>query len=143
MTTYSKKASEVDRKWYVIDASKAPMGRVASEVAKKLIGKHKPSYTPNIDDGDHVVVINAANSYVTGNKELSRSYYRHSGHAGGLKEETLKAKMVKDPTFAISHAVKGMLPKNKLQSDRMKRLHVYADDQHKHAGQTPTEMEIK
>lgn len=135
--TPSLKTAEISRSWYVIDASSAPLGRVATQVAEKLIGKHKATYTPHIDNGDFVVVINASDIQVTGNKMDAKKYYRHSGYIGSTKEATLSEKMEKDPTEVITLAVKGMLPKNKLQSDRLARLKVYAGSEHPHEAQKP------
>lgn len=143
MKTYSAKPSDVQRKWYVIDASQATLGRVATQVATLLTGKDKPQFTKHIDVGDYVIVINAANTVVTGGKESKKVYYRHSNYPGGLKEATLADKMASDPTFAISHAVRGMLPVNKLRDERLKRLKVYADADHKHEAQQPVVIKVK
>lgn len=141
--TYSQKTAEVTRKWILIDASEAPIGRLATVVAKYLTGKYKPSYTPHIDGGDHVVIINADKLVVTGNKEVSKKYYRHSGYPGGIKEASLAEVREKDSTKAVVAAVKGMLPKNKLQAERLKRLKVYKDENHAHAAQKPVKVEVK
>ena len=143
MKTYSAKPSDVTRKWYVIDASQAPLGRVATQIAKLLTGKDKPMFTHHIDVGDYVVVINAANIVVTGEKMDSKMYYRHSHYPGGLKELTLREKMVKDPTHAITHAVRGMLPVNKLRDGRLDRLKVYAGAEHNHEAQKPEAISVK
>ncbi len=143
MKTYSQKQSEVARNWYVVDASANTLGRVSTVIARYLTGKHKPSYSPNIDDGDHIVVLNADKIKVTGGKLLEKKYYRHSGYPGNLKESTLKDKLEMNPEFVITNAVKGMLPKNKLQTERMKRLHVYVGESHTHEGQKPTTLEVK
>jgi large subunit ribosomal protein L13 len=140
--TYSQKPSEVTRRWIVIDASSAPLGRVATVIAKHLIGKYKPNYSPNIDGGDYVVVINAKDTVVTGNKEDDKKYYRHSGFPGGIKDATVKEVREKFPERLIEAAVKGMLPKNKLSPERMKRLKVYAGPEHNHAAQTPEKVEV-
>lgn len=137
-TTKSLKQTEVTRQWYVVDAAKAPLGRVATEVAKLLIGKHKSTYTPHVDGGDHVIVVNAANLVVTGRKLEQKKYYRHSGYIGGIKETSLKDLLEKNPESVIEKAVKGMLPRNKLTDGRLKRLHVYADNNHSHEAQKPT-----
>ncbi len=142
-TTYSQKASEVSRDWHIIDASTATLGRITTIVATHLIGKHKPTYTPSMDAGDHVIVINADKLRVTGNKLETKVYYRHSQYPGGLKEATLQEKMATNPEFVIQNAVRGMLPKNKLQDERMKRLHVYAGTDHKHDAQKPATLEVK
>lgn len=141
--TYSQKPSEVTRRWILIDASSAPLGRVSTEIAKYLIGKYKPSYTPHIDGGDYVVVINAKDTVVTGDKETGKVYYRHSGFPGGIKDATLKEVREKYPERIIENAVKGMLPKNKLAAERMKRLKIFAGDEHAHTAQTPEKVEVK
>ncbi len=140
MKTYSQKSSEIKRDWYLVDASKLPLGKVAVIIADKLMGKSKVTYTPHTDNGDHVVVINAKDLVVTGNKMIDKKYYRHSGHPGSLKELKLEEVLAKNPARAIEHAVKGMLPKNKLAADRMKRLHVFAGPEHAHAAQNPKEI---
>jgi large subunit ribosomal protein L13 len=141
--TYSQKPSEVTRRWILIDASEAPLGRIATQIATYLIGKYKPSYTPHIDGGDYVVVINAKNTVVTGDKETGKIYYRHSGFPGGIKDATLSEVREKYPERIIEAAVKGMLPKNKLASERMKRLRVFAGSDHTHTAQTPEKVEVK
>lgn len=141
--TYSQKPSEVTRRWILIDASSAPLGRVSTEIAKYLIGKYKPNYTPHIDGGDYVVVINAKDTVVTGDKETGKIYYRHSGFPGGIKDATLKEVREKYPERIIENAVKGMLPKNKLAAERMKRLKIFAGNEHAHTAQTPEKVEVK
>jgi large subunit ribosomal protein L13 len=141
--TYSQKPSEVTRKWLLIDASEAPLGRVATQIATYLTGKYKPSYTPHIDGGDYVVVINAEKAVVTGNKELGKVYYRHSGFPGGIKDARLEEVREKHPERIIEAAVRGMLPKNKLSPERMKRLRVFAGSEHTHAAQNPEKVEVK
>lgn len=141
--TFSLKASDVAHKWVVVDASTAPLGRLASFVAVRLTGKYKPTFTPHIDDGDYVVVINADQLVVTGNKEEDKKYYRHSGFPGGIKERTLKEVKELDSTAAITAAVKGMIPKNKLAADRLARLRVFTGAEHPHDPQQPTKLEIK
>ncbi|MFZ1361188.1 MAG: 50S ribosomal protein L13 [Candidatus Saccharimonadales bacterium] len=141
--TYSQKPSEVTRRWIVIDAASAPLGRLSTEIAKYLIGKYKPSYTPHIDGGDYVVVINAKDVPVTGHKETDKIYYRHSGFPGGIKDATLAEVREKFPERIIENAVKGMLPKNKLAAERMKRLRVFAGSDHTHTAQTPEKVEVK
>lgn len=143
MKTYSAKPSDVTRQWYVIDAAEAPLGRVATKVAALLTGKEKPQFTPHIDCGDFVVIINADKTVVTGGKETKKSYYHHTGYPGGIKEASLGEKMEKDPTFAITHAVRGMLPVNKLRDGRLQRLKVYAGADHKHEAQKPTLISVK
>lgn len=141
--TYSQKPSEVNRRWILIDAKDAPLGRVATQIAKYLIGKYKPTYTPHIDGGDYVVVINASETVVTGDKETGKIYYRHSGFPGGIKDASLAEVREKFPERIIENAVKGMIPKNKLSSERMKRLRVFAGSEHTHTAQTPEKVEVK
>lgn len=141
--TYSQKPSEVNRRWILIDASSAPLGRVATVIAKYLIGKYKPTYTPHIDAGDYVVVINAEKLVVTGEKETDKKYYRHSGFPGGLTEATLAEVRAKYPERIIEKAVKGMIPRNKLAAERLKRLRVFAGEEHAHTAQTPEKVEVK
>lgn len=141
--TYSAKPTDVERRWIVIDASDAPLGRISTVIATYLTGKNKPSYTTHIDCGDNVIVTNAANLVVTGNKLLAKKYYRYSGFPGGMKETTLSAQLEKDPTVVIKAAVKGMLPKNKLANERMKRLRVFVDENHGHEAQKPMKVEVK
>ncbi len=143
MKTYSAKPTDVTRSWYVIDASTAPMGRVSTAAAQLLTGKGKPQFTKHIDCGDFVVIINAAKIKVTGNKLETKMYYHHSHHPGGLKETSLKDQLVKDPSKAIEHSIRGMLPVNKLRDDRLKRLKIYADENHVHAPQQPKEFKIE
>lgn len=143
MKTYSAKPSDVTREWYVIDASAAPLGRVATQVATLLTGKGKPQFTAHIDCGDNVIVINAANLQVTGDKLEKKIYYRHSHYPGGLKETPLRKQLDKDPTEVIVHAVRGMLPVNKLRDARLARLKVYADADHKHEAQKPKTIAVK
>lgn len=143
MKTYSQKATEVSRRWILIDAKDLPLGRLSTEIAKYLIGKYKPNYTPHIDGGDYVVVINASEVPVTGNKEESKIYYRHSGFPGGIKDATLKEVREKFPERIIESAVKGMLPKNKLSPERMKRLKVFPGAEHAHTAQTPEKVIVK
>ena len=140
MKTYSQKSSEISREWYLIDASTLPLGKLAVVIADKLMGKSKVTYTPHIDNGDYVVVINAKNLKVTGNKMTDKKYYRHSGFPGGLTELKLEEVIEKDPSLAIREAVKGMLPKNKLAADRLARLRVFDGAEHAHTAQTPKEI---
>ncbi|MBR2766594.1 50S ribosomal protein L13 [Candidatus Saccharibacteria bacterium] len=140
MKTYSQKSSEIKREWWLVDASTMPLGKLAVVIADKLMGKSKVTYTPHIDNGDFVVVINAKNLVVTGDKMLQKKYYRHSGYAGGLKELRLEEVVEKDPSRAIVAAVKGMLPKNKLAAERLKRLRVFDGAEHAHAAQNPKEI---
>jgi len=141
--TYSQKPVDVNRRWILIDAADAPLGRVATQIAKYLIGKYKPTYTPHIDGGDYVVVINAKDTIVTGDKETAKIYYRHSGFPGGIKDASLAEVREKFPERIIEAAVKGMLPKNKLAADRMARLRIFAGAEHAHTAQTPEKVEVK
>lgn len=140
MKTYSQKTAEIKRAWWLIDASTMPLGKLAVVIADKLMGKSKTTYTPHIDNGDYVVVTNAKAIRVTGNKMTDKHYYRHSGFPGGLSEASLEELIAKDPAQAINHAVRGMLPKNKLQADRMARLRVFPDAEHPHSAQQPKEI---
>lgn len=141
--TYSQKTAEVSRRWILIDATEAPLGRVATTIAKYLIGKYKPTYTPHIDGGDYVVVINAKDLVVTGEKETDKIYYRHSGFPGGIKDAQLKEVREKYPERIIEAAVRGMLPKNKLSPERMARLKIFAGSEHAHTAQKPEKVEVK
>ncbi len=138
--TYSAKPTEVTRVWHIVDASKLPFGRLSTQVATLLMGKHKPMYTPHIDCGDYVIVINASQLVVTGKKSTDKKYYRHTGFPGGIKEATLEEK---NPIAVIEAAVRGMIPANKLRPGRLARLKVYADDQHNHHAQKPVVFELK
>ena len=140
MKTYSQKSSEISREWWLIDASTLPLGKLAVVIADKLMGKSKVTYTPNIDNGDYVVVVNAKNLKVTGEKMTQKKYYRHSGFPGGLTELKLEEVIEKDPSVAIREAVKGMLPKNKLSADRLARLRVFEGAEHAHTAQNPKEI---
>ena len=142
-TTYSAKPTDVTRKWYLVDASEAPLGRVATQIATLLTGKGKPMFTKHIDCGDYVVVINAGQTVVTGQKNDDKMYYHHSQFPGGLKELTFKEVMVKDPTKALTLAVRGMLPVNKLRPERLQRLKVYAGAEHSHTAQSPEVVSVK
>ena len=140
MKTYSQKGSEIQREWWLVDASTMPRGKLAVIIADKLMGKSKVTYTPHIDNGDYVVVINAKDLVVTGDKMVQKKYYRHSGFPGGLTELKLEEVIEKDPAVAIVAAVKGMLPKNKLAAERLKRLRVFDGAEHAHTAQTPKEI---
>jgi len=140
--TYSQKPSEINRRWILVDASTAPLGRVATTIAKYLIGKYKPTYTAHIDAGDYVIVINAEKVVVTGAKETDKKYYRHSGFPGNIKETSLGEMRVKSPTKIIELAVKGMIPVNKLTDERLKRLRVFVGADHTHTAQTPEKVEV-
>lgn len=142
-TTYMPNAASIERKWYVVDASGLTLGRLSSEVAKILRGKNKPIYTPFIDTGDYVIVVNADKIVVTGKKMDQKLYTHHTGYIGGLKQVTLKKMMETKPTEVIKHAVKGMLPKNALGRHMMKKLRVYAGPEHGHEAQKPEVLEIK
>jgi len=142
MPTYMAKAEEVQRKWYVIDADGKPLGRLASEIAKILRGKNKPIYTPHVDTGDYVIVINAEKVVLTGNKLDKKMYRHHSLYPGGLKEMTYRQLMQRKPTMAVEHAVKGMLPHNSLGRKMAKKLHVYAGGEHKHQAQQPETLTL-
>jgi large subunit ribosomal protein L13 len=143
MKTFSAKPTDVTREWYVVDAAEAPLGRVATRVATLLTGKGKPQFTKHIDTGDYVIVVNAAQLKVTGGKEDKKVYYRHSNYPGGLKEITLRKQMEKDPTEVLLHAIRGMLPVNKLRDARLARLKIYADADHKHEAQQPKTLSVK
>lgn len=140
MKTYTQKSSAIEREWWLVDASTMPLGQLAVVIADKLMGKSKVTYTPHIDNGDYVVVINAAKVKVTGDKMTQKKYYRHSGHPGGLKELKLEEMLAKEPAEVIRQAVKGMLPKNKLAADRLARLRVFPGAEHTHAAQNPKEI---
>ena len=141
--TFSQKPADVTRRWVLIDAKDATLGRISTAIAKYLIGKYKPTYTPHVDGGDYVVVINAKELVVTGAKETDKMYYRHSGFPGGLKEAQLKALREKSPESIIEEAVKGMLPKNKLSPERMARLRIFSGAEHDHTAQKPEKVEVK
>jgi len=142
-TTYMPSAAQIERKWYVVDASGKTLGRLASEVAKVLSGKNKPTYTQFMDMGDYVIVVNAEKIAVTGKKLDQKLYTHHTGYIGGLKQTTLKKMLETKPEAVITHAVKGMLPKNTLGRSMMRKLHVYAGAEHKHEAQKPEVLEIK
>lgn len=141
--TFSQKPADVTREWFLVDASELPLGRLSAIIADKLIGKNKPTYTPHVDGGDYVVVVNAAKLVVTGNKETGKIYYRHSGFPGGIKDATLAEVREKFPERIIEKAVQGMLPKNKLSADRLGRLKIFAGSEHAHTAQTPKKVEVK
>jgi len=137
MKTYSQKPVEINRAWWLIDASTLPLGKIAVLIADKLTGKSKVTFTPHTDDGDYVVVINAKQLQVTGNKLTDKHYYRHSGYPGNLVDLTLSELIEKDPALVIAHAVEGMIPKNKLAPERLKRLKIYPGAEHSHTAQQP------
>jgi large subunit ribosomal protein L13 len=142
MKTFSAKAETVERDWFLINADGKTLGRLASEIARRLRGKHKAVYTPHVDTGDYIVVINAEKVAVTGNKAKDKMYYRHSGYMGGLKEINFEDLIQKAPELVIETAVKGMLPKNPLGRAMFRKLKVYAGAEHKHAAQQPQLLEI-
>jgi large subunit ribosomal protein L13 len=141
--TYTPKASEIDRSWFVVDATDIPLGRLASRVAQILRGKHKPTFAPHMDAGDFVIVVNAEKFAVTGNKETDKMYYRHSGYPGGLTEMSLGEMRRRYPERVIESAVRGMLPKNKLGRKTFSKLKVYAGPDHPHAAQSPESLDIR
>ena len=143
MKTYSAKPTDVTREWYVVDASEVPLGRLATQVAQLLTGKGKPQFTHHIDCGDYVIVVNADKLKVTGAKLEQKMYYHHSHFPGGLKETTLKKQMTKDATAPVVHAIRGMLPVNKLRDGRLARLKVYAGSEHNHEAQKPKTVSLK
>ena len=140
MKTYMANPTKIERKWYVVDAEGCTLGRLTSEVAKVLRGKNKPEYTPHVDTGDYVIVINAEKIVVTGKKLDQKIYYNHSDYVGGMRETTLREMMAKKPERVIELAVKGMLPKGPLGREMYKKLFVYAGPEHKHAAQKPEEL---
>ena len=142
MKTYMAKPAEVERKWYVVDATDMVLGRLASQVAMVLRGKNKPTFTPNVDTGDYVIIINADKVRLTG-KKLEKKYYRyHTGYVGGLKEVQYKKLIAEKPEFVVYKAVKGMLPKNVIGRTMIKKLHVYAGNEHNHQAQQPVELKF-
>jgi large subunit ribosomal protein L13 len=143
MSTFMANAGNVERKWYIVDAAGVPLGRVATQVAILLRGKHKPTFTPHVDTGDGVIVINCKDAVLTGKKLDQKMYRHHSGYPGGLKETPYRRIMEKRPEFAMYEAVRRMLPKNRLGRKMIKKLRVYADDQHKQEAQQPEVYEIK
>jgi large subunit ribosomal protein L13 len=141
--TYAVKAAEVERRWFLVDASGQTLGRLATRFPTLLEGKHKPIYSPHLDTGDHVVVVNAARVRVTGDKLRQKMYVRHSNYPGGLREETLQALLGRKPELVIEHAVKGMLPQNRLGRAMFKKLKVYAGGAHPHQAQQPTVIDLE
>jgi len=142
MKTYLAPVNEIEKKWYVVDAENKVLGRLASEIANRLRGKHKPTFSSFIDNGDFVVVTNAEKIQLTGNKMDNKKYYRHTGYMGGIKEASAKELLEKHPTDLIIKAVRGMLPKNKLGRAQLKKLKVYAGQNHPHAAQQPAALDI-
>jgi large subunit ribosomal protein L13 len=141
--TYSPKPGDIERSWHVVDAADLPLGRLASEVAQVLRGKHKPMYAPHMDTGDFVVIVNADKVVVTSDKSQSKIYYRHSGYPGGIKAETFDSLIQRRPEAVLERAVKGMLPKNKMGRHMARKLKVYAGPDHPHVAQGPTPLEFK
>ena len=142
MKTYLAPVNEIEKKWYVVDAKDKILGRLATEIASRLRGKHKPTFSPFIDNGDFIIVTNADKVQLTGNKWDDKKYYRHTGYMGGIKETTAKDLLVKHPTDLVTNAVKGMLPKNKIGRAQLKKLKVYAGADHPHEAQQPEALEI-
>ena len=142
MKTYLAPVNEIERKWYVVDAEDKILGRLAAEVASRLRGKHKPTFSPFIDNGDFIIVTNAEKIQLTGKKWDDKKYYRHTGYMGGIKETTARELLEKQPTDLVFKAVKGMLPKNKLGRAQLKKLKVYAGSEHPHKAQQPAELVI-
>ena len=142
-TTYMAKASEIDRKWFVVDAEGKTLGRLSSEVAAILRGKHKPTYTPHVDTGDHVIIINAEKIELTGKKLTDKIYYRHTGHVGGIKSRTALEMRTNYPEKMLELSIKGMLPKGSLGNQMYRKLHVYAGSEHPHAAQQPETYELR
>jgi large subunit ribosomal protein L13 len=142
MKTFSARSETVRRDWYVVDANNRVLGRMASQIALRLRGKHKPEFTPHVDTGDYIVVVNADQVAVTGNKHEDKKYYHHTGHPGGIKEASFRKMMEKDSTRVIKLAVKGMLPKNKLGRAMLEKLKIYPGPEHKHEAQQPKPLEI-
>lgn len=142
MRTYTAVPADIKREWYLVDASGKTLGRFASEIARRLRGKHKPQYTPSMDTGDYIIVINAKDIKLTGNKSSQKTYYRHTGYPGGLKSVTFNELLHKKPTAAIEKAVHGMLPRGPLGRAMYRKLKVYADAEHKHEAQQPKRLEI-
>lgn len=140
LKTFSQKPAEIKREWFIVDASSMPLGRLAVVIADKLTGKSKTTFTPHVDNGDYVVVINAKNLVVTGNKMVEKQYHHHSGYIGGLKTLRLEEVLEKDPARAIKQAVQGMIPKNKLAKDRLARLRIFTSNEHTHTAQSPKEI---
>ena len=143
MKTFVPKTADIDRKWYVVDAEGLVLGRLASQVANILRGKNKPIYTPNVDTGDYVIIINADKIVLTGKKLDQKIYYHHSGYAGGLKETKYRKLMAEKPELAVRHAIVGMLPKGPLGREMARKLKIYAGDQYEQAAQKPEVLSLK
>jgi large subunit ribosomal protein L13 len=142
MKTYSAKPGEITREWYLVDAEGKTLGRLATQIADTLRGKRKPQFTPHVDTGDFVIVVNAEKIRVTGNKLDQKRYYRHSGYPGGLRSRTLREQLDRRPTEVLRVAVKGMLPKNRLARQQITKLKIYAGPEHPHEAQNPRELEL-
>jgi large subunit ribosomal protein L13 len=142
MKTWNAKPGAVERRWYVVDADGQTLGRLATQIADALRGKHKPEYTPHVDTGDFVVVVNAEKIAVTGNKLDDKRYYRHSGYPGGLRSRTLREQLERRPTEVIRKAVKGMVPRTRLGRAQLRKLRVYAGPEHPHSAQAPQPFEV-
>lgn len=142
MKTFSAKSEQVKRNWFVVDANNKVLGRLAADIAHRLRGKHKPEFTPHVDTGDYIVVVNAEKVALTGNKINNKKYYRHTGHPGGIKETSFKEMIEKYPTRVIETAVRGMLPRNKLGRAMFSKLKVYAGEQHEHQAQQPKTLNL-
>ena len=143
MKTWNAKPGEIDREWYLVDAEGQTLGRIATHIADTLRGKDKPQYTPHVDTGDFVVVVNAEKVAVTGNKLDDKRYYRHSGYPGGLRSRTLREQLERRPEEVIRKAVKGMLPRNRLARAQLRKLKIYAGPEHPHAAQEPVMLEVQ
>ena len=142
MKTFSAKNNDIDRNWYLVDAQNKTLGRLSTEIASRLRGKHKPIYTPHVDTGDYIVVINASKIRVTGNKMTDKVYYKHTGYIGNLKSENLETMLEKYPEKVLMKSVRGMLPKSKLGSAMIKKLRVFAGPEHTHIAQQPEPLEL-
>ena len=143
MKTYTAKPGEISREWYVVDAEGQTLGRLATQIADTLRGKTKPQYTPHVDTGDFVIVVNAEKIHVTGQKLDQKRYYRHSGYPGGLRSRTLREQLDRRPTEVLRKAVKGMLPRNRLAREQLTKLKIYAGPEHPHAAQSPKRLEVR
>ena len=143
MKTFSPTPKDINREWYVVDAQDKVLGRLAAQIAHRLRGKHKPEFAPHVDNGDFIIVVNCEKVRVTGNKLADKKYYRHSGYVGGLKEITLEKLLASKPHLALMHAVKGMLPKNRLGRAMLKKLRIYAGAEHPHTAQTPKALPLQ
>ena len=142
MRTFSAKSHEIDRNWYLVDAQNKTLGRLSTEIASRLRGKHKPIYTPHVDTGDYIVVVNASKIRVTGNKMTDKIYYKHTGYIGNLKSENLETMLEKYPEKVLMKSVRGMLPKSKLGRAMIKKLRVFAGPEHTHLAQQPEPLEL-